>query len=1815
MTQKWILAILLGLFFYTLQAKDYDPIEDNPIVNFVGAPSALVNGSVNVITGDYTEFCTDMSIPGPEPLTFERSYVSSDSYRGSLCQGWNKNHHGTLEMSYKRVQININEKEGYSYELIGDTSNYDSGLGVRMNYEKQTSSQKDSIQYRINKNLYNSGLTNISRGEISGRTNHKNDWIVCKKTECKAIITDGSGTTSIFKEHAPTLKNIYLHKQTIKPNRLRLRYNYDENLKQIRVILKGSQDNPISSMEFFVPPKDQFDKDPHFIISGSNGRKVRYNYVQTKKHGDKDHWYLKEVIKDSGPHESYVYEKYYSKHDHENMRMVRKNLPDNRFMEIEYYKKKKNKSLKDSEFLIKSNKDCCKHKVKLQKEPVGTDKTPIKTYSYAYQYDEKKNSGFTIVKNAYEVPTRYEYLNNRLTEIHHYLDKSQKYRIEKFYWGAKGVFYEGNLMSSVLCDSQSNIQMSRTNYYDSHGNVIVERLFGNLSGKSSAYLAMMSDGTPDPNDCEYDQKLYTYSNDGLNLCLTESHQNTLITYTYHPQTNLIVSKLTSVDGTIVERQFFDYDLNGVLIQEISDDGSGGDKEDLKAITQRKITYITPAASPIGYPAEIANYVLDRKTGREIFLKRTVNSYSAYGDLLQQETYDSLNDLAATKRWSYDTMGNLLEEMNALGEITTYRYDANKNKIFEQGPRSDVHKEFVYDYSNRLVAEKEIFQDGTQLVKQFKYDYLGNKVSETDIYGNETTFAYDGLNRLVQIKKPTLINFAGQEEKQIQSFDYNIFNAIICRTDAFGRQTHLTTNIRGQPTSIRHPDGTEEHFKYGLDGTLAEHIETQGLKTCTEYDYQKRPLKKSVYAASGEFLFATTSTYSAYGILTETDAAGTLSTFDYDDAGRLICKKKGEIETRFEYDSSGRIHKEISLLPNKDSITLVKLYDRLDRVIEERIENGLEELQSLTQTSYDTDGNKSSMITYGQSGASTLLQEFNAHGDLVRSVDAEGHVTVSQYRYDYVNAQGHHVGYRETTDPLGHVTVVIKNTHGKDCEWIKKNRFDQLLQRYRLYFDAYDHPVARVETVIHPDEGDRELITLWEYNNAHHLTRRVEAYGSSNQKEMLVHYNRLGQKCTVTKPDGVQVFYEYDAYGRLSRYYSSAKDIDYTYTYDVLNHPVVVQDQIRNVKSLRKYNINGHMIHETLANGLSMHYTYDAMGRQTAVKLPDGSGYTYEFSGIQLKRICRQNGYGMEAYAHQYLKYDLAGKVLSAKLIGNAGSAAYEYDLLNRFRRIEFKHWREVIAGFDEAGQLTEKFFEDLMGSSHDQFRYDDLYQLKSESGTVSHTYKNDSIYNRTAKDEYLYRLNVLNQILSDGQSSYHYDLNGCLIYKSSKNNEDQYHYDSLGRLVTILSGDQKTTYTYDETNRRLSKQVYHQKLLIHSENYLYQGKHEIGIVNSSGKITTLRILGNGLGAEIGAAVALEINDTTYAPLHDHQGNIVTLVDASTGKVGECYRYSAFGEEEIYNQDGQRLTRSLNPWRYCSKHHDVETGYIYFGQRYYDPKLGRWITPDPIGFSDGPNLYAYVHNNPLTHLDLWGEYTRRRQQEAYFGGVRKQKDERITWDHHYEKRVGGVQSSRYIATANTIIQPAQPNKFIGFCNGIMNSIKDAFESARHLSRQAGGYLVQGIHNASHGFLNDLLECFFGLNFYRGTAPAKLMQRQWDEFFATNSPDSAYLHFCHSQGAIHTRNALLDYPEELRKRIIVVAIAPAAYISPEICKSVDHYVSNRDFVPYFDLRGRAECRETIHYVKAHKHAKLWDHDFKSPTYKQIINFHTHDYLYEK
>jgi hypothetical protein len=88
--------------------------------------------------------------------------------------------------------------------------------------------------------------------------------------------------------------------------------------------------------------------------------------------------------------------------------------------------------------------------------------------------------------------------------------------------------------------------------------------------------------------------------------------------------------------------------------------------------------------------------------------------------------------------------------------------------------------------------------------------------------------------------------------------------------------------------------------------------------------------------------------------------------------------------------------------------------------------------------------------------------------------------------------------------------------------------------------------------------------------------------------------------------------------------------------------------------------------------------------------------------------------------------------------------------------------------------------------------------------------------------------------------------------------------------------------------------------------------------------------------------------------------------------------------------------------------------------------------------------------------------------------------------------------------------------------------------------------------------------------------------------------------HSRGCVYGRNGLIDSPQKLRDRAEVAAFAPGGYIDRSLCKSVTHYVSTRDFIPWIDRLGRQRCKDTIITLKPHPRAPMLDHNFTSSTF---------------
>lgn len=179
------------------------------------------------------------------------------------------------------------------------------------------------------------------------------------------------------------------------------------------------------------------------------------------------------------------------------------------------------------------------------------------------------------------------------------------------------------------------------------------------------------------------------------------------TYDYSPGTNLLVRKLTYVAGDgFVEREFYDYDENAILIRKIVDDGGTPDIDNMTHVTYRLITEIEPQLNcnlaGMTLPKIIKEWYLDPKSGQQHLLKMLEKTYTQ-GDLLAEEkTYDSNGQYRYSQFFEYNEKKELVREVDCLGYATVYQYDANKNKIFEEKIGSNKKTHYRYDLGNRLI---------------------------------------------------------------------------------------------------------------------------------------------------------------------------------------------------------------------------------------------------------------------------------------------------------------------------------------------------------------------------------------------------------------------------------------------------------------------------------------------------------------------------------------------------------------------------------------------------------------------------------------------------------------------------------------------------------------------------------------------------------------------------------------------------------------------------------------------------------------------------------------------------------------------------------------------------------------------------------------------------------------------------------------------------------------------------------------------------------------------------------------------------------
>jgi RHS repeat-associated protein len=955
-----------------------------------------------------------------------------------------------------------------------------------------------------------------------------------------------------------------------------------------------------------------------------------------------------------------------------------------------------------------------------------------------------------------------------------------------------------------------------------------------------------------------------------------------------------------------------------------------------------------------------------------------------------------------------TRGLLTFETDPMGNETHYSYDENNLLVLENHPNTGISIEYGYDLRNRPIFTREIDQMGNHFETQMSYDASGYKHIEVDQFGNETIYNNDSLGRPISITYPEVGNGPDSSIKPTYAYTYDLFDNPISVTDPIGRVLTQSYNIQGKPVEINYLDGTKEAFRYNSGGGLHLHCSRNGVIEIFEHDYIGRVKKVKYYTetgyGSGSSFKETSCTYNAFHKTSEVDPLDCRTSYIYDGAGHLTkLKKKEEIlehfydesddrpntrikkvnqKVEFFYDDLGRTQ-AVKIWKSFDDFTLeVKEYDLLDRVVEERTEDFQGYVLTKIRYVYNDAGQLAQIIGYPQNKESVLVHyEYDGFGRLSKSTNTVGATTQIFYDDAYINDWGQKGRKRTLIDPVGNQTEEVYDNNDNLIKVIKKDTCGQLLSDIEMFYDSSGNKVSERAHVIAPDGASRIFEIEQLFNKENQLASITLGKGTAEERTTRFEYNSHGNLAEKYNPGSSEpINYRYNAQGNLCKvfYREEEKQIQFKLSYDQNEN---LTEIYQSSSLFIRYQFNSHddlLFSENITDEFGSYRvcrTYDDEGKIHTLQFPDRSFVEYTYEGPFVKRVSRFSKEKKELYSYQVASRDQMGNILKEMLPGSIGEKTQNWDEAGRRVEIATDFFQDKVleGGYDLLGNIKERVTTLDEEEYIADYDYNSLLQLVGEKSDREHTYSYDSIGNRLQKDSSVYKINELNQLIEAEGVSYTFHPDGNIATKTIDGNTWTYQSNPLNQIISIKDPHQNTiTFIYDLMGKRLSKHISSKGKKTKIFRFFYLGDTEIGCVDEKGVVIELKIPGNPNNPE-DSCVAIEIKKEVYVPIYDLQGNIVCLLDPTKRKIVESYRYSVYGEEEIKNARGKLISDSSigNPWRYRGKRVDKEVGLIYFGYRYYDPKIGRWISPDPIGTVDGPNLYAFVHNNPIKYVDYFG----------------------------------------------------------------------------------------------------------------------------------------------------------------------------------------------------------------------------------------------------
>ncbi len=646
------------------------------------------------------------------------------------------------------------------------------------------------------------------------------------------------------------------------------------------------------------------------------------------------------------------------------------------------------------------------------------------------------------------------------------------------------------------------------------------------------------------------------------------------------------------------------------------------------------------------------------------------------------------------------------------------------------------------------------------------------------------------------------------------------------------------------------------------------------------------------------------------------------------------------------------------------------------------------------TAYAYDGlGRPTEVTYPRTGTETT------HYNSLGQVDWVENAASNRTTFAYDQSTGLRTA---VTDPLNTTVYTAYTSHGQVWRTWGGGTYP-LEYVYDSYGRLYQLKTFRGgsgwDQSTWPTNTGTADVTTWSYHTA---TGQLTAKTYADSKGTTYTYDNAGRLATRTWARGASTTYSYDAStGQLTGLDYSDSTPDVAFTYDRMGRKTTVVDAVGTSQSPREFTYYSATLQEAteyIPGVFERKITrkYDSLGRNGGFRIgtatDEDADYDVSYSYDSKGRFGDVETAVPSAFSVTYgymTNSSLVDTVSFPNGITTARSYETNRDLLSAVtNRVGQTTVSQYTYSNDAAGRRTQTGWSGTAFSQGDTITYG--YSSRSEVTSATATnrsqydfaYSYDGIGNRqehtvAGGTPTAYTSNELNQyeVTVDPTEAFIYDDDGNLVTDGSWT----YTWDAENRLVAIENAWRRAQYDYDYMGRRVRARVWNpsggQWVLARDVRYIYDEWNltwEETVIPGTGSDVARYTWGLDLSGTLHGAGGVGGLLNGYgitgadAVFYDGNGNVTQLLAGTT--LVTHYEYDPFGNVQM-------VTGSpYVPFAFSTKYWDVfvGTGQLhYYGLRHYSPRLGKWVSRDPIGESGGVMLYQFAGNCPTVVVDCLG----------------------------------------------------------------------------------------------------------------------------------------------------------------------------------------------------------------------------------------------------